>query len=110
MTASEPHRLMAYIDGFTVYYGLREKGWKHLYWLDYRSLIDRFALDGQVIVGVKYFTSRVTKPADSRKRQTTYLEAIAAWGGVETIEGNRGAPAPLPQLRPPVAPPEGEDD
>lgn len=78
---------MAYIDGFTVYYGLREKGWKHLYWLDYRALAERMTLEDQELVGVKYFTSRVTKPADSRKRQITYLEALSARGGVEIIEG-----------------------
>lgn len=31
---------MAYIDGFAVYHGLRSKGWRRFYWLDYRVLID----------------------------------------------------------------------
>lgn len=36
---------------------------------------------------MKYFTSRIRKPEDSRLRQGTYLDAIAARADVDIIEG-----------------------
>ena len=27
-------RIVAYIDGFNLYYGMKEKGWKYFYWLN----------------------------------------------------------------------------
>ena len=31
-------RVTVYIDGFNLYYGLREKGWRRYYWLNLRRL------------------------------------------------------------------------
>ena len=30
-------RVIVYVDGFNLYYGLRSKGWKRFYWLDIQS-------------------------------------------------------------------------
>ena len=35
---SAPRRLIAYIDGFNLYFGLKEKGWKRYYWLDMKPV------------------------------------------------------------------------
>jgi uncharacterized LabA/DUF88 family protein len=76
-----------YIDGYNVYHGLRHKGFKRFYWLDYCALAKTFLRPAQELVHVKYFTSRATKPADSQKRQSTYLDALSATGGLTIVEG-----------------------
>lgn len=80
-------RVGVYIDGYNVYHGLRYKRFRRFYWLDYVALSKSFLKPGQVLTHVKYFTSRVTKPADTQKRQSTYLDALRATGGIEIIEG-----------------------
>jgi hypothetical protein len=70
-------RIIAYIDGFNLYYGLRAKGWKRFYWLDLRQVALRLLKPDQTLVATKYFTTIVTSPADKNRRQATYLEALA---------------------------------
>jgi|ERR1051325_118650 uncharacterized LabA/DUF88 family protein len=73
-------RVVAYVDGFNLYFGLRSKGWRRFYWLDIGEMAEHLLKPGQELVGVKYFTSRVSSsPADpdQDKRQNTYLEALA---------------------------------
>lgn len=82
-----PQRVIAYIDGFNVYHGLKEKKWERFLWLDYRALLERLVRPDQVLVEVKYFTARMTKPPDRQGRQAVYLDALDAHGGVDVIEG-----------------------
>jgi len=35
-------RVIAYIDGYNLYYGLREQGWKRYYWLNLQKLAGQF--------------------------------------------------------------------
>jgi hypothetical protein len=55
-------RVIAYIDGFNLYFGLREKGWKGFYWLNLRQVALNLLKSYQKLVAVKYFTSVVTAP------------------------------------------------
>lgn len=80
-------RVGFYIDGYNVYHGLRQKGFRRFYWLDYVALAKTFVRPDQVLTHVKYFTSRATKPADTQKRQSTYLDALRVSGGIDIIEG-----------------------
>ncbi len=48
-------RVVAYIDGFNVYYGLKAKGWVDAKWLDYRALMESFLLPGQHLEAVRYY-------------------------------------------------------
>ena len=73
-------RVIAYVDGFNLYYGLRSKGWKRYYWLDIRRMTERILRPDQELVAVRYFTARVQpRPNDPGEpiRQRTYLEALA---------------------------------
>ena len=73
------NRVIAYVDGFNLYYGIKSMGWKRYYWLDIQALIRSLLKPGQQLVSTKYFTSRVSStPADPHKakRQGTYLEAL----------------------------------
>lgn len=79
--------MAVFIDGFNVYHGLRDKDFRRFYWLDFRALAETFVRPGQQLVAVTYFTARVNKPADSKKRQSTYLDALTAHGGLEIVEG-----------------------
>ena len=36
-------RVIAYIDGYNLYYGLRDKRWKWFYWLDIQAMAQHSA-------------------------------------------------------------------
>ena len=74
-------RVIAYIDGFNLYYGLKESDWQRYLWLDLSTLARSLILEYQDLVETKYFTSRIVKPAGKRKRQSIYLEALEAHCG-----------------------------
>lgn len=80
-------RTITYIDGFNLYFGLREKGWRCYYWLNLWTLCNSLTLPNQQLIKVKYFTSRIRKPDDKRKRQNSYLRALRTIGGIECIYG-----------------------
>ena len=69
-------RVIAYIDGYNLYYGLRAKGWQRFYWLNIPALARHLLKPGQALVTTKYFTTVVKYPDDKRRRQTVYLEAL----------------------------------
>ena len=53
-------RVIAYIDGFNLYYGLKSKGWNSLLWIDLNRLIQRLLKNNQELVEIKYFTSSIS--------------------------------------------------
>ena len=87
--ASRERRVMVYVDGFNLYYGLKSKGWRRYYWLAIRALSENLMREDQRLVGVRYFTARITgRQRDKKKRQSTYLEALEADGGVKLHFGH----------------------
>ena len=84
-------RVVVYIDGFNLYYGLKAKGWQRFYWLDLRRLSENLLLPKQRLMAVRYFTARVaSEPPNSgrRMRQNTYLDAIATLPDLRIHYGN----------------------
>lgn len=69
-------RVMGYLDGFNFYFGLRTRGWDRFLWLDPVLLLKNLLRDGQVLVGVKYFTARLSGPGSKWLQQKVFLEAI----------------------------------
>ena len=72
-------RVIVYVDGFNLYYGLRAKRWRRYYWLDLRRLSTYLLRPGQRLMAVRYFTARVSpEPGDPDKpvRQNAFLEAL----------------------------------
>jgi uncharacterized LabA/DUF88 family protein len=69
-------RVIVYIDGFNLYFGLKHKAWTKYYWLDLSRLATELLAPGQLLVRIKYFTSKISNPAAKRKRQQTYLSAL----------------------------------
>lgn len=79
-------RVIAYIDGYNVYYGLVSKGWRRYLWLDYDSLVRRLLRPDEALEAVKLFTAlgRKQSPA-ADARQATYLDALRAHGRVDVM-------------------------
>jgi uncharacterized LabA/DUF88 family protein len=69
-------RIIAYIDGFNLYFGLRSAGWKRFYWLNLQAMAQNLLKPGQDLVFTKYFTSRVSYPPQKERRQSTFIEAL----------------------------------
>jgi uncharacterized LabA/DUF88 family protein len=69
-------RVISYIDGFNMYYGLKSQGWDRYLWLDVQALSQNLLKPDQALVQTKYFTARISQPADKVKRQNTYIEAV----------------------------------
>ncbi len=70
-------RVIAYIDGFNLYFGLKAKGWKRYYWLNIQAMVQRLLSSEQTLTRTKYFTSRVKVPAAKQHRQSLYLDALS---------------------------------
>lgn len=80
-------RVLVYIDGFNLYFGMMEAGYDKSRWLNVAQLAQNLLKPTQEIVAVKYFTSRVSNNPNKQKRQTIYLEALET-RGVEIIYGH----------------------
>jgi uncharacterized LabA/DUF88 family protein len=83
----EKERAVAYIDGFNLYFGMREAGFDNCRWLNVHKLANNLLKPHQVLVAVKYFTSRVSNNPDKQKRQSTYIDALESTS-VKIIYGN----------------------
>lgn len=81
------NRVIAYIDGYNLYYGLKDSGWRRLYWLNLVELVRSLLKPDQVFAGVKYFTALVSDPPDKRKRQTIFIEALQTMPGINIYYG-----------------------
>jgi uncharacterized LabA/DUF88 family protein len=66
---------MGFVDGFNLYFGLREAHHKSLLWLDVSKLIANLCRPAQTCMGVRYFTARISGPGPKHDRQKTLLEA-----------------------------------
>jgi len=80
-------RVMAYIDGFNLYFGLKSKDWRRYYWLDLQKMVQNLLKSNQVLDYTKYFTARISGPPDKQKRQTTYIEALETLPNFQTFYG-----------------------
>jgi len=69
-------RVITYIDGFNLYFGLKSKKWQRYYWLNLSLLAKNLLKPYQKLVSEKYFTSRIVQPLAKHQRQLVYLEAL----------------------------------
>jgi len=70
------NRVIAYVDGFNLYFGLRDKGWRRFYWLNIQLLVQNLLKFNQKLIMTKYFTARVIGSPEKQKRQSTFIEAL----------------------------------
>ncbi|MFN7302633.1 MAG: NYN domain-containing protein [Bacteroidota bacterium] len=80
MAKERNERVMVYVDGFNIYFGMLEAGYSQCKWLNLKSLAESLLKSGQDLMGVKYFTSRVSNNPEKQKRQTSYIEALETVG------------------------------
>ena len=69
-------RVVAYVDGFNLYFGMKEGNHNDTLWLDVQKLAKNLLKPNQELVYTKYFTSRVRNHPQKEKRQSTYIDAI----------------------------------
>ena len=76
-------RVIAYIDGFNLYYGLRDARLRSSRWLDLRGVCASLLKPHQRLQLVRYFTARVRDDPGASKRQAVFIDALLARGGIE---------------------------
>ena len=81
-------KVIAYIDGYNLYYGLRDQGRKRFYWLNLQKLAEQFLKPNQTLVETKYFTTIVKYPDDKRRRQQVFLEALQTLPNLSIFYGH----------------------
>jgi uncharacterized LabA/DUF88 family protein len=82
------NRVVAYIDGFNLYFGLKDAKWKKYYWLNLQLLAQYLLKPDQELVYTKYFTSRISQPKDKQQRQSVFIEALATLTDLEIYYGH----------------------
>lgn len=93
------YRVITYIDGFNLYFGIRwqaikqgslEKpnpSWYRYLWLDLHAMCTRMLTDRQELVAVKYFTAPITGSKGKQERQNAFLDALRTFPQIEIIFG-----------------------
>jgi len=77
-----------FLVGFNLYHGIKAKeNWDRFLWLDLHALAASFLVGDQELHLTKYCTSRISSPPARVKRQSIFIDALKASGGVEVIEG-----------------------
>lgn len=79
-------RVVVYIDGFNLYFGMTS-AYPDVKWLDVKKLAESFIKPNQELVGVRYFTSRVSNDPPKERRQRAYLSALGSTG-IDIIYGH----------------------
>ncbi len=69
-------RVVVYVDGFNLYFGLRERYGRKYLWLDLQVLATSLLRPGQSLEKVRYFTARVRNDVAGQQRQSDYLDAL----------------------------------
>lgn len=80
-------RVIAYIDGFNLYFGLKASRWRRYYWLDVVALSRSLMLPNQTLLAVKYFTAKISSPRDKVARQLAYLDALSCLPACSIVLG-----------------------
>lgn len=81
-------RVIVYVDGFNLYFGIKSNGWARYLWLDLNAMGKGLLKRNQTLVRVKYFTSRIRLPHDKAARQNTFLEALQTLPDLDIFYGN----------------------
>ena len=89
MNLSVPYMecVIAYVDGFNLYFGLKSRGWSRYYWLNIQLLAQNLLKPNQRLLLTKYFTARIAGPPDKQRRQSTYIEALETLNDFQIFYG-----------------------
>lgn len=78
-------RVRAYIDGFNLFHGTRDRFGLIFHWIDPQALVRSLLRRGQRLDRVMYFTARNRQQHSGRHRQDIHLQAIVAHCQLVTI-------------------------
>jgi uncharacterized LabA/DUF88 family protein len=87
MEKKNNERVIVYVDGFNLYFGMREAGFDNCRWLNLKTLAVNILQPNQQLIEIRYYTSRVSNNPDKQKRQTAYIEALESVG-IKIIYGH----------------------
>lgn len=87
MEVIKKERVIAYIDGYNLYFGLKESGLLRYIWLNVELLVQNLLNNNQELVQVKYFTTLITNNVDKRLRQKIYVESLQTLPKVNVFFG-----------------------
>ena len=80
-------RVSVYVDGFNLYYAIRELKKNHLKWVDIWALSETLVRADESVSVVKYFSAYAKWNDPSYRRHQRYVDALEL-KGVNFIEGN----------------------
>lgn len=80
-------RVSVYVDGFNLYYGINDRGWRRYLWLDIGLLATELLLPDQNLVSTRYFTAIIRGNQPRVQRQSTYLQALSSMGNTQILYG-----------------------
>ena len=69
-------KIICYIDGYNLYYGMRSKYGKKYIWLNVQALVENFLKPNMKLIEVKYFTAISNSEEGRKERQEIYLKAL----------------------------------
>ena len=76
-------RVITYIDGYNLYYGLLDAGLRSSRWLDLPMLGRSLLRSNQELLLTRYFTTRVRGNPRKVERQAQFIDALLARGDIE---------------------------
>lgn len=68
-------RVIAYVDGYNLYWGMLDNEWRKYLWLDLTSLCEKLMRPYQKLVAVRYHTAISKENAEQKDRQNRFLSA-----------------------------------
>jgi len=81
-------RTIVYIDGYNLYFAIKDRNWHKFLWLNLKEFAKSFILSDHELVRTKYFTSKIKKRPAKAKRQLEYLRAVYNLTEVDIYYGN----------------------
>ena len=74
----EKKKVIVYIDGYNLYYGMRQVYGNRYKWLDLQAFAESLIRPDMELMQVKYFTAITKSNNSSKQRQEVYLKALQA--------------------------------
>lgn len=82
-------RVRAYVDGFNLYFGLKDGYGRRYLWLDVQALMLSLLRPDQTLDSIRYFTARIHGDLEGKQRQSDYLDALTEHSPLMTVVDGR---------------------
>lgn len=87
MEVVNKERVIAYIDGFNLYFGLKDSGYDIYKWLNVQNMVQKLLKPTQSLIQVNYFTTLITNDVETRLRQKQYIGALQTMPLIKVVYG-----------------------